>query len=62
MWILLWIALVPNTQQMETYHIGTFTTKSECAEAFKPAVVLVSDNNQTLDCIWIDLDIKPQEN
>ena len=62
MWILLWVALVPNAQKMETYHIGTFATKSECAEAFKPAIVLVSDNNQTLDCIWIDLSIKPQEN
>lgn len=62
MWILLWIALVPNVQKMETYHIGTFATKSECAEAFKPATVLVSDNNQTLDCIWIDISTKSQEN
>ncbi len=45
--------------KMETYHIGTFATKSECAEAFKPAIVLVSDKNQTLDCIWIDPSIKP---
>lgn len=62
MWILLWVALIPNTQKMETYHIGTFATERECADAFKPAIVLVSDNNQTLDCICIDLDIKPQEN
>ena len=62
MWILLWVALIPNTQKMETYHIGTFATKSECAEAFKPAIVLVSDNMQTIDCIWIEPPIKSKKN
>ena len=62
MWILLWIALIPNSQKMVTYHIGTFATESKCAEAFSDAVVLVSDKNQTLDCIWIDPSIKPNKN
>lgn len=62
MWILLWVALIPNTQQLATYQLGTFDLESACGEALRDAMVLVSDNMQTIDCIWIEPPVKSKKN
>lgn len=55
MWILMWLALT-TSQNMEYYHVGTYQTKEECVKSMSKAAVLVTDKNQTIDCIWIKLD------
>jgi len=55
MWALVWLAL-SSTQHMETYHLGNYKEKETCVQEMSKASVLVTDRNQTVDCIWIDLD------
>jgi hypothetical protein len=54
MWALIWLALT-STQQMELYHLANYKDKENCVTALSKASVLVTDKNQTVDCIWIDL-------
>ena len=54
MWALIWLALT-STQQMETYHLGNYPDKDTCVTAMSAASVLVTDKNQTVDCVWINL-------
>ena len=53
MWVLLWLALTP-THNMEYFHIGNYKDKDSCISAMSKASVLVTDKNQTVDCIWVD--------
>lgn len=54
MWALIWLALT-STQQMETYHLGNYADKDTCVSAMSKAAVLVTDKNQTVDCVWINV-------
>jgi len=54
MWLLVWLALT-SSQEMETYHLGNFTDKDSCVKALSKAKVLITKNNQTLDCFWVKL-------
>lgn len=51
MWILIWLAL--EGQNVEYFHVGNYKDKDDCVKAMKPASVLVTSNNQTIDCVWI---------
>jgi len=52
MWVLIWVALNTN-QNIEYYHIDSYSDKDACVKAMGPASVLVTNKNQTIDCIWI---------
>ena len=54
MWALIWLALT-SSQNMETYHLGNFEDKETCASAMSTASVLVTDKNQTVDCIYLNV-------
>ncbi len=54
MWALIWLALT-HTQEMELYHLANYADKEDCVTALSKAAVLVTDRNQTVDCVWIDL-------
>ena len=52
MWALIWLALT-GAQNMEYYHLGNYEDKDTCVQAMSKASVLVTDKNQTVECIWI---------
>lgn len=52
MWLLIWLKL-STVDGMSYYHLGTFYEELECRAAKGEASVLVTDNNQTMDCIYI---------
>ena len=54
MWVLIWLAMGTN-QNIEYYHIDNYSTKDACVKALSTAAVLVTNKNQTVDCVWIDL-------
>lgn len=54
MWVLLWLALMPN-QNMEYFHVNSFANQKDCVEAMSKATVLVTDKNQTVECIWVKM-------
>lgn len=51
MWILIWLAL--NGQTIEHYHVGTFKNKDSCVKALSEASVLVTGENQSIECLFI---------
>lgn len=51
MWILIWLAM--GTNRIEYYHIDNFSTKDACVKAMSEAAVLVTNKDQTVDCLWI---------
>jgi len=53
MWILIWLAM-GNAQNVEYFHVGTYDNKDKCVSAMQDASVLVTNKNQTIDCIYID--------
>ena len=53
MWILIWLAM-GNAQNVEYFHVGTYDNKDKCVSAMEDASVLVTNKNQTIDCIYID--------
>ena len=53
MWILIWMQLV-TSQGVEYYQLGTFTKETDCQEALKKAVVLVSTSSEMLGCLEVD--------
>jgi len=60
MWILVWLAL--EGQNVQYFHVKNFLDKDDCTKAMKEASVLVTNNNQTIDCIWIrGLDRAPSQ-
>jgi|TARA_B100000287_G_scaffold93824_1_gene86011 hypothetical protein len=52
MWVLVWLALEAN-QKVDYYHIGTYDTDKECQVSLKEAVVLVTNSNQSLACLYV---------
>lgn len=56
MWILIWLAL--NGQTIEHYHIGNYSDKQQCVDAMNKAVVLVTNENQSVDCLWVNINKK----
>ena len=54
MWVLLWLALMPN-QNMEYFHVDNYPDKDSCVSALSRASVLVTDKNQTVECIWVQM-------
>jgi hypothetical protein len=54
MWILLWLAL-ESGQTVEHYHIGNYADKDTCIAAMSKATVLVTNNNQSVDCLWVNV-------
>lgn len=52
MWVLIWLALGTN-QNVEYYHIDNYSSKDACVKAMSKAAVLVTNKNQTVDCLWI---------
>ena len=42
-----------NAQNVEYFHIGTFNNKDKCVSAMSEATVLVTNKNQTIDCIYV---------
>lgn len=60
MWVLLWMALTP-AQNIEHFHIGNFANKDACVSAMSKASVLVTDKNQSVNCLWVDVN-KPVDN
>ena len=53
MWILVWMQLV-TSQGVEHYQLGTFTKETDCQEAMKKAVILVSTSSEMLACLEVD--------
>ena len=53
MWILVWMQLV-TSQGVEYYQLGTFTKETDCQEALKKAVILVSTSSEMLACLEVD--------
>jgi hypothetical protein len=51
MWILIWLAL--NGQTIEHYHVGTYKNKDACVKHLSQASVLVTGENQGLECLFI---------
>tara|TARA_B100000900_G_scaffold135046_1_gene114306 strand:- start:2868 stop:3062 length:195 start_codon:yes stop_codon:yes gene_type:complete len=55
MWILLWLAL-GGDQNMDYFHIGTFSTKEECVKMLSKASVMVTKKTEAIECISVSLD------
>ena len=53
MWILVWMQLV-TSQGVEHYQLDTFTKETDCQEALKKAVILVSTSSEMLACLEVD--------
>ena len=52
MWLLIWMKLTA-AQGISYYHLGTFYDELDCRAANSEAKVLITDNNQAMDCIYI---------
>lgn len=52
MWILIWLAM-GNSANIEYFHVNSFDNKDKCISAMKNASVLVTNKNQTIDCLWV---------
>jgi len=55
MWILLWLKLTA-AQGIDHFHLGTFYRELDCNKARSEAKVLLTDNNQAMECIFIPKD------
>ena len=58
MWVLLWVQLTTSTasgNEIEHYHIGSYTKKEVCEIAKDEAKVLVTNDNSKIVCIQIEL-------
>jgi len=55
MWLLIWLKLTAATG-VEYFHLGTFYRELDCNKAKAEAKVLITDNNQAMDCIYIPRD------
>lgn len=54
-WVLLWLIIVPD-QGIKYYHLGTYDNETLCKAALKDAIVMVNDNNETVQCIGVAVD------
>jgi hypothetical protein len=54
------MALTP-AQDIEHFHIGNFADKDACVSAMSKASVLVTDKNQSVNCLWVNVN-KPVDN
>jgi len=54
MWVLIWLAL-ESGQNIDHYHIDNFHDKDACVEAMSKASVLVTSGNQSVDCLWVNV-------
>jgi hypothetical protein len=52
MWLLIWLKLTA-AQGVEHFHLGTFYKELDCTAAKAEAKVLITDNNQAMDCIFV---------
>ena len=52
MWLLIWLKLTA-AQGISYYHLGTFYEELDCIAAKGEAKVLVTDNNQAMDCLFV---------
>jgi len=60
MWLLIWLKLTTG-QTLEYYHLGTFYEELNCRKMKGEAKVLVTDNNQAMDCIFIPVNEKMKD-
>ena len=51
-WVLMWFVVVPE-QGVRYYNLGEYDNETLCKAGMKSAVVMVNDNNETIDCIGV---------
>ena len=54
MWLLIWLKLVAGGG-IEYYHLGNFYEELNCKKVMSEAKVLITDNNQSIDCIYVPI-------
>ena len=55
MWILVWLELAAS-QNINFYHLGSYEQERDCKTAYEKAIVLVTGKNQSMECLYVDLD------
>ena len=54
-WVLMWFVVVPE-QGVRYYNLGEYDNETLCQSAMRSAVVMVTNNNETIDCIGVTVD------
>jgi hypothetical protein len=54
-WLLIWFVFVPDVG-VKYYHLGTYENETFCSTALRDAAVMVNDKNETVECIWVQVD------
>ena len=54
MWILVWLQLLTNSQNIQYYQFETYDSDRACKEALAKASVMVNHKSEALVCIKID--------
>ena len=55
MWILVWLELAA-AQNINFYHLGSYEQERDCKNAYEDAIVLVTGKNQSMECLFIDME------
>ena len=54
-WVLMWFVVVPE-QGVRYYNLGEYNNETLCQFAMSSQQFLVTNNNETIDCIGVTVD------
>jgi len=54
MWVLVWVQLLANSQNIQYYQFENYATKRACDDALKEASVMLTHKNESLICIGLE--------